>query len=270
MNSRKVAGDRYPNRVRALEAAIDVLTILNQYNGLSILDIVKATDIPRLRVYRIMASLIEEGYAFKSDSDGRYRLTRDVRELSYGFQQPSWLETRVAPLLAERSILLPWPLSLVAIYKNQLVPLFSTDTSSALLTRRISVGTAIPMLASAAGLVFLAFSEPRRAEILLSIALSEAPSLLRDEAVETSAIRQIVEEARQRGYCVYQGRNYRGLSVPVFRGADLFTALTMRSSADAPWSASEDGLYLPVLKDIALQLQSVLNETSPAAGATRD
>lgn len=248
----------YPHRVRALEGAIDMLTILNQYNGLSILDIVRATDIPRARVYRIMATLIAQGYAFKSESDGRYRLTQDVRELSQGYQPPSWLETRAAPLLAAHSLHLPWPLSLVALYKNQPVLLHSTDTSSALLTRRISVGTPIPFLASAAGLVFLGFSEARAAENLLSLALSEPPTLLRDEAVDASRLLTIITQSRQRGYCAYQGRNYRGLSVPVWRGDDLFAALTMRSSADAPWPASDDGLYVPRLKDIALRLQSAL------------
>jgi IclR family mhp operon transcriptional activator len=235
-----------------------VLTILNQYNGLSILDIVRATDIPRARVYRVMATLIGEGYAFKSESDGRYRLTQEVRELSMGYQPPSWLETRAAPLIAEGSRALPWPLSLVALYRNQIVPLHSTDTSSALLTRRIPVGTPIPLLASAAGLVFLAFSAPRLAETLLAIARAEGPSLLRDETLDDAALQHHVETARRQGYCAYQGRNYRGISVPVWRGTDLFAALTMRSSADAPWPAKDDALYVPVLKALASSLQSAL------------
>jgi DNA-binding IclR family transcriptional regulator len=124
--------------------------------------------------------------------------------------------------------------------------------------RRVSVGTVIPILASAAGLVYLTFSDERTSENLLAVALSSEPLLLRAEALDIPTVRKSIADSARRGYCVYQGSSYRGISVPVYRGTDLFAALTMRSSADDPWPEKNDDLYFPILREIADSLQLVL------------
>lgn len=53
------------------------------------------------------------------------------------------------------------------------------------------------------------------------------------------------------GYCVFQSKSYRSISVPVCGGGVLNAALTTRSSADDPWPPEDDELYLPMLFETA-------------------
>ena len=54
---------------------------------------------PRATVYRLLQTLLEEGYVARSPSDDRFRLRLKVRSLSEGFEDEHWIGGVAAPAL---------------------------------------------------------------------------------------------------------------------------------------------------------------------------
>tara|TARA_B100000315_G_C14552221_1_gene576415 strand:+ start:393 stop:749 length:357 start_codon:yes stop_codon:yes gene_type:complete len=77
--------------VRGLQRGLQVLRVLNEKNYASVLEINRATGLPRTTIYRLLDTLIDAGYVKFGNREEGYCLTVQVRTLSEGYTAEAWL-----------------------------------------------------------------------------------------------------------------------------------------------------------------------------------
>ena len=193
-----------PRPVRAFERGLAVLAALNRLGTATALELARASGVPRATVYRLLQTLLEEGYVARSPSDDRFRLRLKVRSLSEGFEDEHWIGAVAAPALLALTRRILWPCDLATLEGARMVIRESTHRSAPLSIDRNMVGVRLPLLESSTGLAYLAFaSDAERTALLRLLAVSNDPedALARDPA---AAARRIVA-TRRRGYGLRQG-----------------------------------------------------------------
>src|SRR5690606_40094845 len=75
----------FPTRRSSDLRGLQVLRALNEHNYTTVLQLSKATGLPRATIYRLLDTLIAAGYVAQGGTKDLYRLTIMVRALSDGF-----------------------------------------------------------------------------------------------------------------------------------------------------------------------------------------
>ncbi len=71
--------------VRALSRGLEILTAVNR-GARGVAEIAAAVGLNRPSVYRLLETLARDGFIVRSESDGSYRPTSSVLDLSDGFR----------------------------------------------------------------------------------------------------------------------------------------------------------------------------------------
>jgi IclR family mhp operon transcriptional activator len=217
------AGTRY--RVRALDRAIAILRVLNQHNGLNPSEMSRLVGLPRPTALRILFTLSEGGYVVRSETDGCFRSTLKVRELSCGYQEESWLGAIVRPFLERLETTMIWPLAVVRLRDTRLMVEALTDHTSHMLWRRETPGRAVSASVSATAHLYMALGDEEQRYALIDDAFSQD----RDAYGWTEGdVAAAIERARANGYAIVHHADYTSVSVPVWVGEVLYCALNMR------------------------------------------
>jgi IclR family mhp operon transcriptional activator len=181
-----------------------VLATLNRLGTATALELARASGVPRATVYRLLQTLLDEGYVARSPSDDRFRLRLKVRSLSEGFEDEHWISGVAAPALLALTQRILWPCDVATLEGTRMVIRETTHRSAPLSIDRNMVGVRLPLLESTMGLAYLAFApDAERAALLRLLAASTAPedALARNPAAVT---RRIVA-TRRLGYGLRQG-----------------------------------------------------------------
>lgn len=241
--------------VRAILRVLDVLQVLNSRNGVSVTDVASAIDLPRTTAYRVLETLCSAGYAVRDGSDDRYRLTVLVRGLSDGYDDEGWVAEIAQPVLSELGRKLVWPVSVSTNQGNAMLVRHTTDKHSPLALERYNAGVRLPLLNSASGRTYLAFSPTPQRAALLDIALGAG-----DEMEGAGRHRELIEKMlchiRKVGYAI-SIRQYRGEStaaVPIYSGSALLGCVGMRFMDKAVTEGVFASRYLPDLKEAAREI----------------
>ena len=192
-----------PRTVRAFERGLVVLTALNRLGTATALDLARATGVPRATVYRLLQTLLEEGYVARSPSDNQFRLLLKVRSLSEGFEDEHWISAVAAPALLRLTQQILWPCDVATLEGIRMVIRETTHRMAPFSIDRNMVGVRLPLLASATGLAYLAFApEAEQTALLRLLAASNDPedALARDPAAAT----RLIVSTRRQGYAVRQ------------------------------------------------------------------
>lgn len=222
-----MSGDvRY--RVRALDRAIAILRILNQYNGLNPSEMSRLTGLPRPTALRILMTLGEGGYVVRSEADGCFRSTLKVRELSRGYTEEDWLGAIVRPFLTRIAATLIWPLAVVRLRGSRLVVEALTDHTSQMLWQRETPGREISTSVSASAHLYRALGDEAQRDALLDHALAQDKAYRDAYGWTDGDVTDAIERARVNGFALVHHAAYTSVSVPVWVGAALYCALNMR------------------------------------------
>lgn len=243
--------------IRALQRGLEVLHVLNLQNGATVSEVATAIGLPRTTTYRVLETLCAAGYAYRAAADERYRLTIMVRGLSDGFDDEAWVTQIARPYIHELCNELVWPIAVATLSGSTMLIRQTTDHRSPLAVEKRGPGFRVPILASAAGLVYLAFSpEEQRVAILDLLAKSR-----RDEdkpAHNRRKVNEALAEVRRRGFS--SSRRARrvadeiSLSVPVLAGDRLLAAVTIRFACTAITEAEGIERFIPRLKATATKI----------------
>ena len=193
-----------PQTVRAFERGLVVLTALNRLGTATALDLARATGVPRAAVYRLLQTLVEEGYVARSPSDDRFRLRLKVRTLSEGFEDEHWISAVAAPALLKLTQRILWPCDMATLEGIRMVIRETTHRSAPFSIDRNMVGVRLPLLGSATGLAYVAFApDAEQAALLRLLAASNEPedALARDPG----AAARLIAVTRRQGYAIRQG-----------------------------------------------------------------
>ena len=192
-------------QVQGLSRGIAVLRALSRSpQGRSELsDISAATGLHRTTVRRLLETLRLEGFVERSEEDGLFQLTLELKRMSDGFTVSDKIAEIAAPILQELSAEVTWPCALATPDDDCMVIRQSTHSLSPLSFHRGALGRRLPMLMTSMGRAYLAFcTESAREHTLALIAAKyesgEVPFM------SLATFRQILIRTREDGY----GSNY--------------------------------------------------------------
>lgn len=251
--------------IRALVRGLDALTVLNMRDGATVSEVAHEIRLPRTTVYRILETLCDAGFIFRDGADDRYRLTIQVRALSDGFDDEAWVTQIAKPIIHDLSREIVWPISIATLSGTTMLVRECTDHSSPLAVERYSAGYRAPLLTTAGGRVYLAFSPVPQRETLIEI-------LARSNKEEDKAARARAELSRQLAEIKSQGyatavRTRRlmeeiSVSLPILLDEQVVASLTVRFASSAvPLKAGLER-FLPKLRLCAAKIAGEYSELS--------
>lgn len=257
--------------IRALMRGLDALSVLNRRDGATVSEVAAELRLPRTTTYRVLETLCAAGYAIRDPADERYRLTLMVRTLADGFNDEAWVAEVARPVLDELAREIVWPVSLATLSGQSMVLRETTDHRSPLAVERHAAGLRLPLLASAAGRVYLAYCPGPQRDTLVDIlgrSAREEDALARNR----EELARILNEVRAQGYATtLRARRVSdevSLAVPVPLDERGLACLGVRFAAAAVPMKTALDRFLPRLRDAAQRIRAGFL-AGPPAGSRR-
>jgi IclR family transcriptional regulator, mhp operon transcriptional activator len=167
-------------------------------------DVARQTGIHRTTVRRLLETLQREGFVERNDNDGLFQLTIKIRQLGESFTDQEWVSSLAAPILRRLSEQVVWPCDLGIPNGTAMVIRDSTHHFSPLSFHRGMIGTRMPMLKTAMGRAYLAFSREKVRAAVLRLILDDPDPSVRMTG-SPLPIEEIIRNTREQGF----GMNYR-------------------------------------------------------------
>jgi len=231
--------------------------VLNRHNGATVSEVAGEIDLPRTTTYRILETLCVAGYAYRAQSDDRYRLTIMVRGLSDGFDDEAWVTLIAREYMYDLSTEIVWPCAIATLSGNSMLIRQTTDHTSPLAVEKRGPGFRVNILASACGLCYLSFCPKEQRDTLLDImARSKEPE--NQAAKNKKKIYETLVETRKNGYAIWHRKrrisDETSLSVPIIIEDRLLATLVMRFASTAVPEAEAINRFVPLLKKAAQEI----------------
>lgn len=190
--------------IRSFSRGLAVLAALNRHGSATALTLARETQVPRASVYRLLQTLVEEGYVGRGTADDRFQLRLKVRGLSEGFEDEQWISAIAGPALVDLTRRISWPCDVSTLESLKMVIHDTTHRIAPLSIDRNMVGQELPILGSASGLAYIAFAPKQERETLLTLLARSGDPLdaLARDAEQTS---RLIAATRRRGYGLRQG-----------------------------------------------------------------
>jgi len=244
-----------------------MLAILNTGGEHRVASLARAVKLPRSTAFRILCTLVEEGFVWRDPATDIYHPTAMVRALSDGFDGTARLVQTAQPLVAELGKQLVWPVQLATLSGTSVLLRQTTDATSPLAVVRYSAGYRTPLLDRAPGLVLLAFSERPQSQMLLDLLYRlDAPER---PNIERAVAERRIADVRNVGFCCVhrpgQSSERSSLSVPVLAGGDTLAALSVRFARSAVTREVIMDRFLPALRRAAHGMVDSFNRIAPTA-----
>ncbi|WP_058910119.1 DNA-binding transcriptional regulator [Entomohabitans teleogrylli] len=246
--------------VRGLTRGLMLLNLLNRLDGgASVALLAELSGLHRTTVHRLLETLQQEGYVRRSFSDNSFRLTIKVRQLSEGFRDEHWISALAAPLLGDLLREVAWPTDVSTPDMDAMVVRETTHRFSRLSFHRAMVGRRLPLLQTASGLTWLAFSPDSERQQMIEL-LASRPGDEYQLAREPVRLEEILQRARRNGY----GENYGGwqqeekiasIAVPIRSQRRVIGCLNLVYIAKAMTIELAAEKYLTALQRVARQIE---------------
>lgn len=238
--------------VTAILRGFIILEIINENCPCTIRYLHKKTGLPKPTLVRILETLTHAGYVRKDPSDGSYSLTPRVLLLSNGYDLNDQLVSLAAPILRDFRRSVPWPSDL-AVFDRDAMVIVDTSREPGVMALNRSIGTRMPMLASALGRAYLAFcSKSQRAAIIDM--LQTSPNPLERAALDPETTNATLDRYREQGYSVNDkdlSPQTCGIGIPIRVGGNVIACLNMIALADVTTPGQLADLYLRRLEETA-------------------
>jgi IclR family mhp operon transcriptional activator len=252
---------------------LKVLETLNALGQASNKEVAQALDLSCPTTYRILTTLLGEGYVSKHPVTKLYRPAERVRALSVGFDEPTSIADCARPLLAELGSQLLWPVAVASVVGTAMIVHETTDADSPLAIRRVTPGRRVGLIDTASGRVFLAFCPPEQRDTLLDLlALSDDPRDL-PARQPRAVVLQELQAIRGLGYATSHRlgrvRPWAAVAVPVFANQRLLATLSLRYTKGAITEPRLHKDVLPRLRSTSVAIGKRFEEAFAARDATR-
>lgn len=216
--------------IRSFSRGLAVLAALNRHGSATALTLAGETGVPRATVYRLLQTLLDNGYVGRGAADDRYHLRLKVGTLSGGFGDEQWISAVAGPAIVDQTRRISWPCDVLTLDGLKMVIHETTHRIAPLSIDRNMVGQEMPILGSASGLAYIAFApEEERNTVLALLSRSSNPhdGLARD----LDRVSRLLAATRRRGYGLRQGGQIwphtGSLALPVRVGRRLLGCINM-------------------------------------------
>lgn len=254
------------DNVQSLQRGLDVLRVLGEAAPLTVGDIVKRTGLSRAPVYRIVKTLIGEGYCLAVPNSRLYTVTERVASLAAGLRLSTLVTLAGMPTFATLTKRLDWPVGLVTPEGGEMVVRLASDMNKTMALLKARPGYVAPVMITTTGLLWLALQNPASAE--LRIRAIKQHRDFRKFYSGPEEFDRLIASARADGFLVLDG-NFPEVSigVPLMLGREPVGGLTMRYIRKAMTREFAQRDFLPVLQqsaqEITTELSRLLHEIAP-------
>jgi IclR family mhp operon transcriptional activator len=252
--------------IRALSRGLEVLAELNRLERAPIHMLSSAVRLPRTTTFRILETLRLAGFVERDADDDFYRPTVHVRSLADGFDDEAMIAhigKAHLPALAREIV---WPLDIATPAGSTM--LVRESSRSPLALERSGSGDLLPMLTSAAGRTYLAFSTATvREAVLESLVRAASPDerLARDRP----EIERILQESRAQGFGLSQRARRISqeitLALPLRAAERVLGTLAVRFAATAVPLRSAIEQFLPKMREVATKIETEFSQPTWSA-----
>jgi len=251
--------------IQSFARGLSVLSVLNRYGSATALQLARESGVPRPTVYRLLQTLMDEGYVRRGTADDRFHLRLRVRGLSEGFEDEQWISAIAGPALAELTGRISWPCDASTLDGLKMVIHETTHRIAPLSIDRNMVGREMPILGSSSGLAYIAFAPKLQRDALLELlATSTDPhdALARN----TEQVKRLIATTRRKGYGLRQGGalwpHTGSIALPVRVGQRLLGCINTIWMARAISAADGVGRCLQPLRETRDLIEQRLNDGS--------
>ena len=193
-----------PKPIRSFARGLAVLSALNRHGSATALTLARECGVPRATVYRLLQTLVEDGYISRGTADEKFHLQLKVRNLSEGFANDQWISTIARPALEELTRRISYPCDVVTLAGLKMVIQETTHRVAPLSIDRNMIGQELPILGSASGLAYIAFApKQERSTLLELLARSSDPNDALARSIEQ--VSSLLAATRRRGYAIRHG-----------------------------------------------------------------
>lgn len=254
-------------KVRGLIRGIQLLNALNRLDGgATASQLSSISGIHRTTVRRILETLQDEGYVYRSTSDDRFKLSIKVRELSEGFRDEQWIAGVAAPLLAELLQKVVWPTDICTLDIDAMVVRETTHRFSRLSFHRSMVGRRLPMLITAAGRAYIAHCPDSEREKILKV-LAARNDAQAELAKNPTFIEGLINRTRRQGYA--ENKKYwqdepkiSAIALPIKHHERVMGCLNLIYIAKAMTTEEAAQKYLPSMQEMVRKMEQEISESN--------
>jgi len=148
--------------VQSVDRALAILGIVSQHNLIGITDICKALDLNKTTVYRLLSTLMNNGYIEQVKGSNKYRCTFKLFEMGNKRIQDLDLLEEAKPALEKLADLTKETVHLVVEEGTEIVYIHKVESTNTI-RMHTWVGKKNPMYRTAVGKAILAFSDKEKA-----------------------------------------------------------------------------------------------------------
>ncbi|MBT4940536.1 MAG: helix-turn-helix domain-containing protein [Rhodospirillaceae bacterium] len=253
---------------QSLKKGLIVLKALNEKDDISVLMLHQKTGIPRPTLYRLLNTLKELGYVTTGPKGDTYQLPILVRALSEGYSDEAWVTEIASPILEELGDEVIWPLDIGSLDRDAMIVRETTHQTSPLSLergysgRRGYPGYRVPILATAMGKAYLAFSSKEKRESILDV-LRSPDSDERKAASKVDDLKKEFAQIRRRGYGVREGGlipKTGSIAVPIIIEGEPLACLNLHYILSALTLKQVVSRYLSPMQAAAAKIEKQLTK----------
>jgi IclR family mhp operon transcriptional activator len=217
--------------IRSVSRSLAVLQVINSAGSMSLMEIARAVKLPYATAARLVLTLLYEGMIEKEPDRKNYRPTVLVQSLASGYNDHSHLGAVARPHIVDLTNKHGWPVAVSTRFGMNMIVRECTHTISPYTLSTYYPGFVYPLLQSAAGLVYLAFSSERDRDLSRDdLAESEHPdhnalSFTSEAALDDIRAKGFATRGRNR-FTVPEGKN-SAIAAPIFHHGQLCGALAL-------------------------------------------
>lgn len=248
--------------VQSVQRTFDVLEALAQArHPVAISELSQQLGLHISTVHRLLATLIERGYARRDENSGRYGIGGRLLDLASGLTEQVDVRQEARPVLERLAALVGETANLSVRSGDNLV--YIDQVQTARLVRMFTrVGSSAPLYCTGSGKLFLAFSDHFEQDLSRYLLANRLEPRTPASFTDPQALRQELMAIRERGYSFDNEEMEEGVvcvAAPVFDRQGLLVASL---SVSGPASRMRSGASLQVVNAV----QNSAAEISRAIG----
>ena len=250
--------------IRSLSRGLLVLQTINQEGSATLSTIGKRTNLPYPTVFRIVQTLMQDGYVEAEPHRKSYRASIVTKSLSSGFQDDSLLTSVARPHIVRLTERFAWPISIATRVGNMMMVRDSTHRLTSLTLSNYAPGFTLPIAECSSGKVFLSYcGDDERASIRKGLSLLQGPA---DRvALLLTENDALVNSIRAKGYATQVRNNYTNnpgktssISVPIMQQDRIFGAMAIVFFTVGLRMEDAEARFVPAMREAADEIGAEL------------
>ncbi|MDO7843405.1 helix-turn-helix domain-containing protein [Sphingomonas sp. CA1-15] len=236
--------------LQTLKRGLEALAFINRNGPTNLATLTRHLELPRPNTYRLLQTLVAEGYCARIPHSRFYVVAPRVHRLSHGLQRDEMLTTVALPIVEALGKEIEWPVGLATPDGSEMVVRLATDISTPLALIKARPGLRSPMLMTTTGILYLAsLPADARKDLLDAMQVSG----VMDRVYSSRMLLDLdLESARDNGYLVKDAQFAEGsMGVPILVEGRFVGGLMMKYiRAGMPRQQAIDA-FLPKLRRTA-------------------